>query len=238
MTELLYMSDCYVKEFDASVSESGEGWVVLDKTAFYPEGGGQPTDTGVLKVGDKEVKVSKVKKDSGSIKHFVSVDIPTGTAVHGVLDWEPRYARMRMHSAQHLLSAFILDEYAAETVGCQIHEDESRLDFHPLETSEELIAAMTERFNKAVDDGVDILIRNAPREQVLQEVDEARRRLFSRIPESVKDIRVIEIPQLDKCPCGGTHVANTREIGHITITKVENKGKGRRRFYFTLSAPK
>jgi misacylated tRNA(Ala) deacylase len=229
MTKLLYMKDCYLKEFDANVIRKGENFVILDQTAFYPLGGGQPSDQGSLNGS----KVLEVRKDQGEIKHFVN-KIPEGKEIHGILDWKRRYTFMRMHTAQHLLSAIILDKYGASTAGNQISFETSRIDFFPFKPSQEDITFVAKRFNELADKGIPVNIYFTTREEVLQTIDERRRNLFSRVPESVKEIRVIEIEGIDKVPCGGTHVRNTKEIGHINIIKTENKGKNVTRIVFGL----
>jgi misacylated tRNA(Ala) deacylase len=233
--ELIYMKDSYLKELAAKVVSVGENWVEVNKTIFYPLGGGQESDTGKILFNGKESRVKEVRKDSGIVKHFLEGEIPEkGTEVKLVLDWNRRYKIMRMHSAQHLLSALVLDLFKASTVGNQIHEDRSRMDFHPIKFSEEMLKELKEKFDSIVSEGKEIKIYETTREKVLEEVDEARRRLFSRVPERVKVIRVVDIPGIDKCPCAGTHVKNTKEIGKINILKTENKGKERERIDFAL----
>ena len=229
MTELLYMKDCYAREFDATVVSAGANYVVLDRSAFYPEGGGQPTDTGTL----NGVRVTQVKKESGEIRHYLAQ--PVAGEVHGVLDWPPRYGHMRMHTAQHLLSAIALDKYGCETVGNQIHADRSRMDFTLDKIDEEMQSYLTREFNKAVDAALPVVFKFMSRDDMLAYVDEKRRKLFERMPPTIREVRVVEIDGLDKCPCAGTHVANTREIGHITMAGTENKGAGKTRLSFTLA---
>lgn len=228
MTEMLYMKDCYLKEFDAKVVGSGDGYVVLDKTAFYPEGGGQPTDTGTL----NSIRVKEVRKKDGEVRHYVDGQLDGN--VHGVLDWDRRYTHMRMHTAQHLLSAIALDKWGCETVGNQIHADHSRMDFALDNIDEEMKQYLTTEFDKFVDEKRDVKIYITGRDEVIASVDPRRRKLFERVPSFVKEVRVIDIEGIDKCPCAGTHVGNTGEIGHITITEVQNKGKGKTRLVFEL----
>lgn len=234
-TEMLFMKDCCLKEASARVLESGEKFVLLDKTVFYPEGGGQPSDSGQITWKGNASRVVKVEKDSGEIRHFLEGALPEkGEAVEIKLDWEKRYKYMRMHSAQHLLSAIVLDLYGASTAGNQIEEKFSRIDFQPIKFSKEMLEEVKKRFNEAVEQGLPVKLGFSSREKVLEEVDDKRRRLFSRVPESVKEVRVVEIQGMDKCPCAGTHIANTSEIGRINITRIENKGKETERIYFEL----
>lgn len=228
MTELLYMKDCYIKEFDANVIKQSDGFVVLDKTAFYPEGGGQPADTGTL----NGVRVKKVRKENGEVRHYI--ESPVSGPVHGVIDWETRYAHMRMHTAQHLVSAIALREWGCETIGNQIHADHSRIDFALEQITPEMREFLTANFNKAVDENRRVSLVFMTRDEMLTAVDEKRRKLFERVPANIMKLRVVEIEGLDKCPCAGTHVANTREIGHIEITNTVNKGSGKTRLVFRL----
>ncbi len=228
-TKLLHMTNCYLKEFNAKVIDRGDNYVVLDQTAFYPLGGGQPSDQGTL----NGVKVIEVRKDNGMIKHFMEKPIE-GDDVHGILDWERRYAFMRMHSSQHLLSGIVIEISGAETAGNQIGKDHSRIDFRPFKPTEEDIKVIEKKFNEWVDKEAEVRIYFSTREKVMEDVDEKRRVLFSRLPEFIKDIRVVEIWGIDKVPCGGAHVANTKELGHIKITGVENKGLETTRIVFKL----
>ena len=228
MTEQLFMTDCYLKEFDANVVSSGEGYVVLDRSAFYPEGGGQPTDTGTL----NGVHVTKVKKKEGEVRHYVETPVTGG--VHGVLDWEHRYAYMRMHTAEHLLLAIALDRYNAEIIGNQIGAEKSRMDFTLEKMDAEMRECLTSEFNKIVGEGRSVRIYTTSRDSVLESVDAHRRQLYEKALPNVSEVRVVDIDGIDKSPCGGTHVANTSEIGQINIIKVENKGAGKRRLVFEL----
>ncbi len=236
-TELIYLKDSYVVEIDALVTDfnSEEKWIELDKTVFYPEGGGQPSDKGKIEFEGKESQIKEVKKRGEKILHFLAGEIPKkGTAVKLILDWNLRFKFMRMHSAQHLLSALILDKFGASTVGNQIGFDESRMDFHPIRFDEKMLSEMEKEFNEIVEKEIPITIEFKDRKTVLKEVDEKRRVLFSRLPEAIQEIRVIEIPGIDKCPCGGTHVKNTKEIGKIKILGRKNKGTQRDRVSFEL----
>ncbi len=236
-TKLLYLNDCYLKETKAKVIESNpqEKWIKLDKTIFYPEGGGQPSDKGKTEWNEKESKVKEVKKRDRKILHFLEREVPEkNSEVKLVLDWGLRYKYMRMHSAQHLLSALILDKHGARTVGNQIGENSSRMDFHPIRFDEEILKDYEKKFNEIVEKAIPIEISFKDKKTVLSEVDEKRRVLFFRLPEAIQEIRVIEISGIDKCPCGGTHVSNTKEIGKIKILGRQNKGSQRDRITFEL----
>jgi len=231
MTIPLYQQDSYLAETDAIVIESEENYIVLDKTIFYPTSGGQLSDKGFI----DNIKITEVKKELGKIKHFLEENpFSKQDKVHLKIDWDLRYKYMRMHSAQHLISAIILDKYGAETCGNQISDETSRLDFTPFNPTEQQLNDITIDFNNLVDKKITINVYITSRAEVLATVNPSRRKLFSRLPESINEIRVIEIQDLDKCPCGGTHVKNTNEIGHIEIIKTMNKGKDVTRLIFRL----
>jgi len=232
-TELLFMKDCYIKEFDAKVlqrgEDSGRAFVVLDRTAFYPLGGGQPSDKGTL----NGVPVVVVQKDAGVVKHFLERPLES-ERVKGEIDWDARHTYMRMHTAQHVLSALVLDLWGSSTAGNQIELDYSRIDFHPLTPPTDFIEIITKKFDDVIDRALPVKIYFTTRDDVMKTIDERRRHLFARLPEAVKDIRIVEVEGVDKVPCGGTHVSNTQEIGHIRITRLENKGKETHRVRFEL----
>ena len=238
MTELLFLKDSYLKEFDATVTESNPDYALLDKTCFYGRAGGQPGDTGklVLENGE-EVKVIDTIKEKGEIRHYLEKQLPVGTKVHGVIDWEKRYKLMRMHTSQHIVSAIILDEYGAETVGNQIHEDHSRVDFKPFKPTQEDLEKIEEKFNEVVDKKIGLEFKIVSREEMLDKVDEKRRKLFERLPSFIKKIRLVIIKGVDVCPCAGTHVNNTSEVGHIKIISHEGKGKDTTRIKYELVNP-
>jgi len=230
-TELIYLNDSYAREFDARVTKNMGEYVVLDRTAFYPKGGGQPTDTGFL----NDIRVTHVQKKEDEVRHFLETPLSGSTKeVHGVIDWEPRYARMRMHTAQHLVSAIVLDDYKATTAGNQIHEDRSRIDFKPWRPSQEELKLVKQKFDEYVEKAIPVKTYFTTRERVMEEIDPLRRNLFSRVPAFVKDIRVVEIEGVDKCPCAGTHVKNTNELGELVVIETKSKGAETTRLEYTL----
>ncbi len=235
-TELLYMRDIegnYIREFDARVMERGPGWVVLDKTAFYPLGGGQPSDTGRLIFESGEVRVREVQKRAG-VRHLIDGDIPPEIGfLRGILDWAPRHAHMRMHTAQHILSGVVFDDFKARTVGNQIHADHSRIDFAPAAFTEKDLKAIEERVNGLLARGVAVTVREEDRSTLEKRIC-AERANLDLLPRSVKRLRIIEIGDIDTCPCAGTHVRSTSEIGRMNIYKRENKGKETERITYTL----
>lgn len=243
MTELLYFPENeYQKEFDAEVTKAREGngeehngYICLDRTLFYKEGGGQPADHGKISWNGEEVEVVDVQKEHGEIRHFIQGEkLPeAGQEVHGEIDWERRYKHMRMHTAQHVLSWVVLNKYNASTSGNQIHEDYSRIDFKPVELDEEEVEEIEKAANSLIQEGMEVEKEFMPRKQVEQAVEAGRTNL-SLIPDSVDPLRVVIIGENDLCPCGGTHVDNVKEIGEINITDRISKGENVERLEFEL----
>ncbi len=225
----------YVREFDASVLERGPDFVVLDTTVLYPEGGGQPFDTGVLRWPAGETRVNKVVKEKGDIRHYVS-DVPPVDRVHGMVDWDRRYAHMRMHTSQHLVSGLVYDRFKARTVGNHLYTDYAHIDFSPVNFSDEDLRAIEAEVNVLAAKGIEVDVYEEDRATLEATMDAARTNL-DMIPASVRRLRVIRIGGFDLCPCGGTHIRNTREIGGIRIMRRRSKGKGIDRVTYELDPP-
>ncbi len=241
MTELLHMKDNYIREFDATVTEVGENYVVLDRTAFYPEGGGQSGDRGVLTSGAWEATVTQTKK-RGQVHHILSGPPPfeTGMKVHGKLDWAFRHECMRYHTAQHILSRYLQLNQGLETRGNMVKPRESRADYHPIDDfSEELVAETEKGVNEILTNNLDVRIEFMPREQAIEYLKKRgyQTRYLDMVPESVKAFRVVLIGDYDASACAGTHVANTGEIGLLKINKTKNVGAEKQRLYFSLIPP-
>lgn len=236
MTELLYMKDIegnYIREFDATVVKCGDDYVVLDRSAFYPEGGGQPSDTGTLQWRETRVDVEKVTK-KGIIKHIISGEKPAeGEKVHGTIDWDMRYAHMKMHTAQHIISGVVYDMFGARTVGNQIHAEYSRVDFHPVSFSGDDLKEIERQCNSIIKKHAPVRIYEEARSSLEERVNEERCNL-DLLPRSITTLRIVEIEGFDVCPCAGTHVRNTGEIPPITILRKEGKGKDKERIVYTL----
>ncbi|MHA1950575.1 MAG: alanyl-tRNA editing protein [Candidatus Thorarchaeota archaeon] len=241
MTELLHMSDNYIQAFDATIISSCEGYVVLDQTAFYPEGGGQSSDRGTLSDGSRTVNVTGVRKVDGEIRH--KIDGPTfdvGAAVNGELDWEFRHECMRFHTAQHILSRHLQLEYGVETVGNNIKPGESRADYSPLESFDEDMKREVEvAVNQKLNENIDVEISFMPRADAIDFLSKRgyQTRYLDMVPKSVKEFRVLIIGDYDAASCAGTHVKNTGEVGSLQIGKSKNVGAGKRRIYFRLIPP-
>ncbi len=235
-TELLYMKDVesnYVKEFDAKVVEKGFDYVILDRTAFYPLGGGQPSDTGWLTWPGGKAEVKEVTKKEGIRHHLVQNPDIVPEQVHGMISWDRRYAHMKMHTAQHVVSGVVYDMYKARTVGNQLYHDRSRIDFAPVKFTDEMIAELEKKCNEILSSGARVEICTADREQLEKDID-AQRANLDLLPKSVRNLRIVTIEKFDVCPCAGTHVRSLSEIGRMKIVKKENKGKDRERITYEL----
>lgn len=227
------MEDCYIKEFDASVININGKYVFLDKTAFYPNSGGQPHDTGILVHNGEEFKVIYTAKLNGNISHEVDkVGLKIGDKVIGKIDWNRRYLFMRYHTASHVLSGLINRETGAKITGNQISEDKTRIDFDLENFDREKIKEWENEANKIIEQGRNVILKILPREEAFKIPAIVKLRMA--FPENIKNIRIVEIEDFDQQACAGTHVKNTKEIGKIEIIKTENKGKNNRRIYFVL----
>jgi misacylated tRNA(Ala) deacylase len=233
------MSDNYLREFDAVVESAGEDYVVLTKSAFYPEGGGQTTDHGRLSDGSRTVNVTEVRKIEGEIRH--KLDGPPfdiGAEIHGEIDWARRYECMRFHTCQHVLSRYLQLHYNVETKGNNITPGKSRADYTPLESFDEDMKRKVEAgVNEVLDKNLEVEIKFMPRADAISFLKDRdyQTRYLEMVPESVQDFRVLLIGDYDVASCAGTHVKNTSEIGHIQIGKSKNVGAGVRRIYFKLT---
>ncbi len=225
----------YIREFDAKVLERGPEHVVLDRTAFYPEGGGQPFDTGRLRWAGGEARVSRVVKEKGEVRHHVSA-IPPMDEVHGVVDWDRRYAHMRMHTSQHLVSGLVYDKFGARTVGNQLYADYAHIDFAPANFTDEDLKIIEEEVNRIASGAIPVTIFEEER-GVLEATLDAARANLDLIPASVRRLRVIKIGDYDLCPCGGTHLRNTSEIGRVQMLRRRSKGKDTERVTYELLPP-
>ncbi len=237
MTQLLYMNNIdgnYIKEFDAVVTKNKDDYICLDQSAFYPIGGGQPSDTGTLKWKGTESIVKEVIKKGDSVMHIIDGEKPpVGTKVHGVIEWDKRYGHMKMHTAQHIISGIIFDEYNARTVGNQIHADYSRVDFHPIHFSDEDMKKIEDKCNDLIKQQLPIKIYEEERASLEKRVNQQRCSL-DLLPKFITNLRIIEIEGFDVCPCAGNHVKNTSELSTLNIIKKESKGKDRERIVYTL----
>lgn len=228
MTELLFRDDAYATEFSAQVLAAAPGRVVLDRTLFYPEGGGQPGDTGVLTLPDgRELKVSDTKKGEqpGTVAHVLAdamTEIASGTSITGRLDWDRRYRLMRMHTCLHLLSAIII----APVTGGAVGDGYGRLDFDLPESPD--AAEVQEKLKALIDQDATVSFRWIT-DAELDAQPELVKTLSVQPPRGAGKVRLVQVEGIDLQPCGGTHVTRIGEIGEVHITKVEKKGKQNRR---------
>ena len=235
MQNALYMTDSYLKEFEATVeSVKDDKYIVLSQSAFYPQGGGQPFDTGVVLADGQEYPIIFVGKFDGKISHEVSKPaLKVGDKVTGRIDWDRRYRHMRMHTAAHIIDAILYNEAGALCTGNQIGLDKTRIDFSLDVLDRDKIQQYVEMANEWVKKAIDVKIYTLPREEALKIPGVVK--LAAVMPPEVKELRIVEIPGIDLQADGGTQVKNTSEIGKISLVSVENKGKNNRRVYYTLN---
>ena len=235
MTDLLFLTDAYVKEFEAVVTAVSPEGIILDQTAFYPGGGGQPNDVGWLVVGDTRWPVTKVRKASGQVVHQLpaEAELTVGTAVTGQLDWERRYQLMRTHTAMHILCGVIWRDYGASVTGGNMEPLKGRMDFEFETMQQELVAEIETAVNQEVAAARPVKVNVLPREEAFQIPDLIRTKI-NLLPEGIKEVRTVELVGLDLQADGGTHVANTSEVGQMRITDYKSKGKINKRIYVEL----
>jgi Ser-tRNA(Ala) deacylase AlaX len=229
-SEPLYVEDSYLREFDAEVTRSGPKFVVLDRTAFYPESGGQPSDTGVIRWEGGETEVHKVLKRGRDIFHYLRGDVPVGTEIHGSIDWEPRFYNMRRHSGEHLLTGL----FEREGSGPKVYSDLTKLEFKPSNLTEEIVEKVGEEFDEIVEADIPLHIYYTSREDLAGEEDERKRSFLEKIPKAVDTLRMVEIPPYALTFCFGTHVRSTGDIGHLSELKFYAGKKGRKTVEFLL----
>jgi misacylated tRNA(Ala) deacylase len=234
MTELLYVIDAYVQTFDAVVTAVSDNGVVLNKTAFYPGGGGQPNDEGTLAAADQTWNVTRVKKVGGEVVHFVEGELPAvGTAVTGQLDWDRRYKLMRTHTAMHILCGVVWRDYGASVTGGNMDPLKGRMDFEFETMRLELVAEIETAVNQEVEAARETRVQILPRDEAFQIPDLIRTKI-SLLPEGISEVRTVELVGLDLQADGGTHVKNTSEVGKMRITDYKSKGKINKRIYVEL----
>jgi misacylated tRNA(Ala) deacylase len=227
MTDLLYLRDAYLRDFDATVVDVDEyaRRVALDRTAFYATGGGQPHDTGTL----DDAIVVDVRKEGDVVWHTIDGALPErGATVHGAVDWERRHQLMRTHSAMHVLCGVIWNEWGRAVTGGNMEPLSARMDFEFDPLPEGFAARVEELVNAEIAADRPIEIGFLARDTAVEDADLIRTKV-NLIPDTVKEIRVVDIVGLDKQADGGTHVARTGEIGRFEVVKTESKGKGNKR---------
>jgi len=228
-SESLFLRDAYVRELEATVTGAEGARVGLDRTVFYPTGGGQPHDEGILRFAGGDARVTDVRKEGDEIWHTVDGVPPgVGDGVHGELDWDRRHALMRTHTALHVLGGVIWNEWGKPVTGGDMKPLQARMDFEFDPLPENFAAEVEAMVNDELAAARPIEVSFLPRGEAVLDEDLIRTKV-NLIPESVQEIRVVDIVGLDKQADGGTHVRTTDEVGRVRVVKTESKGKGNKR---------
>lgn len=238
MTELIYQTDAYLKEFSAIVTfvDAATRAVMLDRSAFYPGGGGQPCDFGVLEVNGVKYPVEKVKKQGDDVLHFLGGAEPLpapNSASTGTLDWVRRHQLMRTHTAMHILCGTVFRDYGAKVTGGDMDPLKGRMDFEFETMRGELVREIEVAVNAEVGKNREVRVNILPREEAFQIPDLIRTKI-NLLPEGITQVRTVEIVGLDLQADGGTHVANTSEVGTIKVVEYKSKGAINKRIYIEV----
>lgn len=234
-TDQLFQSDSYLKEFDAVVAAADGPGVVLDGTAFYPGGGGQPNDLGRLVVDGQSYDVTKVRRDGEAIVHELDRPGPAaGAPARGHLDWDRRYALMRTHTALHILCGVVWRDYGAKVTGGNMQPLSGRMDFEFESMSGELVREIEAKVNAEIAAARPIRVDFLDRDAANRHPDLIRTKV-NLLPEGIRSVRVVDIEGLDVQADGGTHVANTSEVGSVEVVGYKSKGKANKRIEIALS---
>jgi misacylated tRNA(Ala) deacylase len=239
MTKLLYQTESYIKQFDALVSaiDLENRAVLLDQSAFYPGGGGQPYDIGTLKMAGALWQVERARKSAEGLWHYLAGDSPlpaVGTVLTGEIDWNRRYQLMRTHTAMHILCGVVFRDFGAQVTGGDMEPLKGRMDFEFENMTKELVAVIEEAVNREVAAAREVKVKILPREEAFQIPDLIRTKI-NLLPEGIAEIRTIELVGLDLQADGGTHVRNTIEVGEMRIVDYKSKGKINKRIYVELN---
>lgn len=234
MVEALYLGDSYLRECDSEVVSISRGrYVVLDRTIFYPKGGGQPCDTGKILLGDEEYRVVYVGKFSGRISHEVEgARLEVGDEVRCVLDWDRRYKLMRSHTAAHVYASLVCEGTGALVTGNKLGLDHTRFDFSLDHYDPKIFQKYVDESNKLFKQDIPVRWYTLPREEALKIPGIVK--MAEAVPPDIPSLRVVEVVGVDIQADGGTHVRSLREVGKIRLVKTENKGRDNRRVYFSL----
>ncbi len=233
MTKQLYLHDHYAREFEAHVTKVDGRFIELDQSMLCPEGGGQPSDQGVLHRGDDEFRVIGGRKQQGAIVWEVDKEgLQVGDRVAGIVDWERRYKLMRSHTAAHVISGYFAKNLNVLITGNQLSLDGGRIDFALEEFNKEKIISAIDECNKVIDQDLPVKVYWLPREEV--EKSPQFIKLAAGLPPGIKELRIVDIVGFDAQADGGTHVSHLNEIGHVQFERADNKGKSNRRLYFKV----
>jgi misacylated tRNA(Ala) deacylase len=239
MTHLLYQTDSYLGTFSATVTGliDAEHAVILDQTAFFPGGGGQPADNGIIILNDDHYPVIRTRRIGKDIIHIINNNFPlpsVGTTIQGQINWDRRYKAMRTHTAMHILCGVIFRDYSASVTGGDMELLKGRMDFEFETMQKDLVQTIETAINHEVANARLIKVDILPREAAFQIPDLIRTKI-NLLPEGIQQVRVVEIVGLDIQADGGTHVKNTAEVGPIRILDYKSKGKINKRIYIELS---
>jgi misacylated tRNA(Ala) deacylase len=234
MTEQLFQKDAFLQDFSARVTSAEGNLISLDRTAFYPGGGGQPCDVGTLTSGVSEARVVKVGRKDREIVHELDGPLPeVGAEVTGVVDWEVRYALMRTHTALHILCGVIWRDFGAHVTGGNMSPLAARMDFEFENMTADFAEKVERLANAEIDAAREIGVRFLPRDAAMTHPDLIRTKI-NMLPEGIPEVRVVDIDGLDVQADGGTHVANTRDVGRIRIVGHESKGRINKRLRLVI----
>ncbi len=235
MTERLYWQDPYMKEFEAEVEDINENGVVLNRTAFYPTGGGQPNDTGTIECNGTVYNVVDVSKNGDIIMHKLdkTEGISKGNKIIGRINWERRYAHMKYHTALHIIDGVVYKKYKGGITGGQIYADRARMDFD-MAIDKETVEKIISEAQKVVDENHDVVAKVLSKEEAMNIEGLSRTDPGTELLAKLDSIRVIDIVGFDMQLDGGTHVSKTKEVGKIMLAKYENKGSHNKRITITL----
>jgi misacylated tRNA(Ala) deacylase len=237
MTERIYSTDSYARTMEATVLEvdADDGRILLDRTVFYPGGGGQPPDTGELVIGDDRLQVVRATQDSAGVWHWMDGGVPPrGTTLRGEVDWQRRYRLMRTHTAMHALCGVVWAKYQSPVTGGNMKPGEGRLDFELPAWDPDDKLPLEEELNNQIARSLPVEVSFLPRNAADLDPSLIRTKV-NLLPPSLTEVRVIDIVGLDRQADGGTHVESTREVGRIKVGKVESKGRGFRRIRVILA---
>jgi len=225
MTKILCYEDSYLQEFEGTVTDLIDSGVVLDRTSFYPGGGGQPCDTGVIEWDGESSQIYQVSKIEGKLVHKVNGPIPDlGSSVKGRIDWIKRYQLMRTHTALHILCGVVWRDFGAQVTGGNMTPLQARMDFELKEMSSRFASDIEMLINQEVAAERDIKVSNLPREEAFKIPDLIRMKI-NKLPPAISEVRIVDISGLDLQADGGTHVRNTGEVGKIRVVGHESKGR-------------
>jgi misacylated tRNA(Ala) deacylase len=238
MTKLLYQTDSYLKSFEAHVRaiDVENHGVALDQSAFYPGGGGQPADSGMLTVAGVTYPVKRAKKIGDEVYHFLEGESPlpeVGASVMSQIDWERRYKLMRTHTALHILCGVVFRDYGASVTGGDMDPLEGRMDFEFETMHHELVDQIQLAVNQEIANARAIRVAILPREEAFKIPDLIRTKI-NLLPEGIPLVRTVEIVGLDLQADGGTHVRNTSEVGKVRVVDYKSKGKINKRIYIVV----